>query len=636
MEGKILVVEDDRRLAASLQTILSARGYDVHCASGGREALEYARSTPVAAVLLDLGLPDITGIEVATRLQEFHPDAAIIVLTGQAALDSAIQALRLGVYDYLEKPADPELLLRILERGIEHKRLERRLKDSEQRFRQLSEATWEGIVLYEGGRALLANRQLCEMFGYREEELLGRKIFEFLLDQESIHVLGGTGNQAFGPFEAIGVRKDGSRFPVEIQVRTMDTSGKSVQVAALRDLTLRKEEERRRLALEQQLAKAKRMEALGLMAGSVAHDLNNILAGIVTYPELISLNMPRDFPFHQELEMIKDAGVRAAAVINDLLTVARGSTCKKVVRSLNALVQSYLNSPEFKEISYRYPSVEVCAHLTEEADDIACSPIHVSRTLMNLVGNAIEAIGDRPGRVMLATRPYATASPVALSHDTLAPGAYVTLIVEDDGPGIPASHLERLFEPFFTRKQWNRTGTGLGLTVVWNTMQQHDGTVDVASGPKGTRFTLYFPLCERTGQSEGSVLSPQALRGHGETILVVDDQETQLEVARKSLQSLGYRVYTVPSGEAAIEFIKRQEVDLVLLDMIMDPGLSGWETYERMLAFSPSLKAVITSGYSAPGALEQAKRLGIRYFLKKPYSLQELGQTLRVAMSAAA
>ena len=635
MEHAVLLVDDAIPFCRSLQPLLQAERYQVDFAHSGAEALDRLRQRAYAAALVDINLPDMAGTEIASHLGTHHPDTAVIILTGNATVDNAVESLRQGVYDFIRKPCAPESLLRTLSHAIQHKQLQQDLRRSEKRFRQLAQATWEGIIIYDRGTLLQANTQLCRMFGYREEELVGRQVFSVLLDRASIRTMDpGSDPETIGPFEARGIRKDGSTFPVEIRVKHIDHQGRQVQVAAIRDVTANEIALQQKMALMEKLADAQRMESLGLMASSVAHDLNNILSGIITYPELMLMDLGRDFRHREELIMIREAGKRAAAVVNDLLTVARGATCKKEVHNLNTLVTAYLKSVEYREIAQRYPEIKVATYLEGKLLNISCSAMHLAKSIMNLVNNAAEAI-QTSGQITIATKNVCFSLPYQ-GYETIEPGEYVLLSVEDNGPGISEQDIRQIFSPFYSKKVMGRSGTGLGLAVVWNTVHDHGGFVDVVTSSRGSLFSLYFPV-DRQGvfrPVQHTVVSSQQ-RGRGERILVVDDQKSQREIARRLLTRLGYEPLTAASGEEAVAIVRQTEVDLVLLDMIMDPGMNGCDTYRRILEHAPGLKAIITSGYSSAEDINRALELGISQFIRKPYSLQELAQALSLEIRSA-
>jgi two-component system, cell cycle sensor histidine kinase and response regulator CckA len=629
----VLVIDDDVHLCNSLAILLKTDGYHVDTAYSGEQAFHQLQQQSYSVALVDMDLPDTNGNQIATHIRDEHPGTAVVILTGNATIDNAVESLRLGVYDYLRKPCPPDRLLRTISRSIQHKQLTQDLSNSEKRFRQLAQATWEGIIIYDRGELLQTNSQLCKMFGYQENELLGKQIFDVLLDRGTIRALNAPADlDSVGPFEARGIKKDGSTFPVEFRVKHIDYQGRQVQVAAIRDVTDSEIALQQKMALMEKLADAKRMESLGLMASSVAHDLNNIMAGIITYPELLLMDLGADFKYRDELMMIREAGKRAAAVVNDLLTVARGATCSKEIHNVNTIIADYLNSAELKELVQRFPEVQITPYLEGKLYNINCSAMHLNKSIMNLMNNAAEAIHGK-GQVILSTKNISLTAPHH-GYETIEPGDYVLISVQDDGTGISNQDIAQIFSPFYSKKVMGRSGTGLGLAVVWNTVHDHGGFVDVVSSSKGSLFSLYFPV-DKNGLTKPVQPSPAIgqYRGNGETILVVDDQKSQREIASRLLSRLGYHPLTVKSGEEAVEYIKRTPVTLVILDMMMDPGINGCETYERILQFAPGQKAIITTGYSNAEDIDRAVHLGINQVVKKPYSLHELAQALKLEIN---
>jgi two-component system, cell cycle sensor histidine kinase and response regulator CckA len=629
----VLVIDDEVHLCNSLAILLRAEGYQVDTANSGEQAFRLLEQQAYAVALVDMDLPDMNGNQIAARIREEHPGAAIVILTGNATIDNAVESLRLGVYDYLRKPCPPDQLIRTIARSIQHKQLKQDLHNSEKRFRQLAQATWEGILIYDRGELLQANNQLCRMFGYQENELLGKQIFDVLLDRSTIRAMNSPlESDTVGPFQARGLKRDGSSFPVEFRVKHIDFQGRQVQVAAIRDVTDSETAMQQKMALMEKLADARRMESLGLMASSVAHDLNNIMAGIITYPELLLMDLGEGFKYREELIMIREAGKRAAAVVNDLLTVARGATCRKEIHNVNAIVADYFGSVEFKELHKRFPEVHLTPYLEGKLHNINCSAMHLSKSIMNLVNNAAEAIHGK-GQIILATKNISLAAPHQ-GYEIIDPGEYVLISVGDDGPGISAHDIKQIFSPFYSKKVMGRSGTGLGLAVVWNTVHDHGGFVDVISSTKGSVFSLYFPV-DKFGVAKREQHSPSIGKflGNGERILVVDDQNSQREIATRLLRRLGYQPLTAQSGEEAVEYLKKSPVDVVLLDMIMDPGINGCETYERILQHVPGQKAIIMTGYSTTEDINRAQQLGISQIVKKPYSLHELAQALKMEIN---
>jgi CheY-like chemotaxis protein len=242
---------------------------------------------------------------------------------------------------------------------------------------------------------------------------------------------------------------------------------------------------------------------------------------------------------------------------------------------------------------------------------------------MNLLTNGAESI-DGQGTLSIETKNQSVEKPLP-ENLHLEPGDYAVLSITDSGTGIGEQDIDHIFEPFYTKKIMGQSGTGLGLAIVWNTVQEHDGGITVDSDKQGTCFELYFPGTREQLSSSSIGVNFGQLHGHGERILVVDDEKQQRYIADKMLSLLGYRVDTVASGEEAVAFVTRQKVDLVILDMIMDPGINGRQTFEQIIRVRPKQRALIASGFSENIEVEKAQKLGAGSFLRKPYTIEQLG-----------
>ena len=383
--------------------------------------------------------------------------------------------------------------------------------------------------------------------------------------------------------------------------------------------------------LESQLRQAQKMEAIGLMAGGVAHDLNNILSGIVAYPELLLLQLPQDSELRDPIEEIQASGNRAAAVVSDLLTVARGAASTREPYNLNVITREYLDSPECQKLKMSNQKVMYDEQLEAEYPLISCSPVHIKKILMNLVMNAAEAIDDAGNIFITTSNQFVDES--ASVELAMKAGHYVVLSIRDTGAGIASKDLAHIFEPFYTKKIMGKSGTGLGLAVVWNVVQDHNGKIFVESDNKGTSFRVYLPVTEEKNVS--SIKNEQAndLFGHGEHILVVDDEPQLRDIASQILRALSYTVDSVCSGELAIEFVKEAPVDLIVIDMLMEPDMNGRQTYEEIIKMYPDQKAIVASGFSESADVKATLKLGARGFISKPYSMDKLGRAVKNVLS---
>ena len=382
-----------------------------------------------------------------------------------------------------------------------------------------------------------------------------------------------------------------------------------------------------------QLQRAQKMEAIGMLAGGVAHDLNNILSGLVSYPELILMDLPPESPLQNPIRTIQRSGERAANIVQDLLTLARRGVSVTETVDLNQIIREYLSSPEYQTLRIHHPGVQLVPDLSEDLMVISGSPLHLTKTVMNLVANAAEAtVGEGIIHVETANRYIDT--PIK-GYDDIEEGDYVVLKVTDNGIGISNEDINRIFEPFYTKKVMGRSGTGLGMAVVWGTVKDHRGYIDIQSRlEQGTTVTIHLPAAKEQRLQAAEPESAANMGGNGERILVVDDVEEQREIATEMLVRLGYVVASVPSGEAAVEHVDRHPVDLLVLDMIMDPGIDGLETYRRIIDRHPGQLAVITSGFSESERVFEARRLGAGAYVKKPYRMETIARAVKTVLNA--
>ncbi len=526
----------------------------------------------------------------------------------------------------------------------ECKRAEEALRESEARYRLLAENAMD--VIWTVGmdmRLTYISPSVMRLLGFTVEEAMARtmrqaytaaayeKAMQILAEEIALESEGLHDPNRTRMLELELVHKDGKIVPVEGNFCFIrDPTGKAIGLLAIaRDITERKgaEEERRRL--EERLQRAEKMEALGTLAGGVAHDLNNVLGVVVGYSELLLLKVTDESDaIKSHVSEILKAGGRAAAMVQDLLTLTRRGVRSKKVLNLNDIVMECQNSPEFAKISSYHPDIRAKTNLEAGLPNISGSDVHLGKSLLNLLANAAEAM-PAGGTLTVKTSNLYLDKPIS-GYEEVSEGDYVVLSVSDTGEGISPADLKRLFEPFYTKKAMGRSGTGLGLSVVWGTLKDHHGYINVESEQgKGSTFTLYFPVTREEMSPEQVSVSVSEYTGRGEAILVVDDVVEQRNLSTAMLTKLNYSVMSVSSGEEALEYLKQHQVDLVLLDMIMDPGMDGLDTYSGILKIHPRQKAIIVSGFAETKRVAKSQALGAGAYLKKPYSLEALGLTVR-------
>ncbi|MEH0022297.1 MAG: response regulator [Desulfobacter sp.] len=505
-----------------------------------------------------------------------------------------------------------------------HTEAETRLRESEEKYKNLVDSLPQGIFIVQNNRIVFSNPGLERLTGIQPESMSG------MTPDTLFKRSGGVDASASGNGFDYIQGPDRSKTFIEYQWVKIRFNAEPARLYTVSDITERVKAQQEKERLESELEKAKKMEALGLLAGGVAHDLNNVLSGIVSTPELLLMDLPEDSHLVESIETMKDSGKRAAVIVDELLTLGRKSDRVFESVSVNEVVEGYLASPEFKKSAGFHPGVGVRTDMASDLPLINASGIHLRKVVMNLVINALEAV-DTEGDVALSTAFVTYADKTLKGYEKKLSGSFIRFRVADTGPGIPPQDLDRIFEPFYTKKIMGRSGTGLGLSIVWSVVHDHKGCIQVNSRETGTVFDLYFPVSATLQEEDKTdkIYTLSDYSGRGESILVIDDDATQQKITTNMLKRLGYKVKALGSGEAGIDFLKNSRVDLVVLDMIMAPGMNGFSTFRELKAIDPDVKVLLASGYSKTEDVVKAQVLGAGAFLKKPFSLQPLGLAVK-------
>ena len=514
----------------------------------------------------------------------------------------------------------------------EREALIEKLAASENKYRTLFEDSLQAMSLSRQGKLVDVNPAWLKLHDYADKaEILGKDVMDFIHPEDRETLKKRRANWSSLTARVTRMRditRSGAAIDVEVFSSRITYDGAASVLATVRDITELKKSENNRLQLEARLQRAEKMEAVATLAGGVAHDLNNILSGIVGYPDLILMQLPEDSELIDPVRTIQDSGKKAAAIVQDLLTLARRGVTTREVINLNQVVHTYLESPEYNKMLSYHPGVEVALALSADLLNLSGSPVHLAKTMMNLVSNAAEAMPDG-GRITIATE-NRYIDPHRKGFEEIPEGEYCVLTVHDTGIGISKEDIEKIFEPFYTKKKMGRSGTGLGMAVVWGTVKDHAGFIRIRSDVgQGAVIRLYLPATREALTKQAIPADIDQYQGHGESVLVVDDVPEQRAIARQMLEALGYRVAVAASGEEALAYLENNSCDLVVLDMIMDPGLDGLETYRRLVRKWPGQKAVIATGYSETDRVKEAQSIGAGIYLQKPYTFEKLGQSIR-------
>ena len=497
-----------------------------------------------------------------------------------------------------------------------------------------------GMIFYKdkAQRYIRVNKKFVQMTGIPMDEVLGKTHAELfpdnkgqVLDDDSEVIQKGKPVlQKTGLLETAQGRKSliVDKFPYK------NIDGKVIGVIGFAmDLTEIEKAEKEKKELQERIARAEKMEAIGLLAGGFAHDSNNVLGGISGYIQMALMNMPEDDPNLHYLKSSLDASNRMAELVQDLLTLARRGVSTTEVVNLNDVVSSYLQSSVHQKLKLHHPGVKIETNIEPDLMNIAGRSVHLDKTIMNLLTNAAEALPNG-GTVTLSTKNQYVDKPINGYDLSIQEGEFVVLRVADNGTGIAPEDLNRIFEPFYTKKVMGRSGSGLGMAVVYGTVKDHQGYIDIHSiEGVGTTFELYFPITRETISAKQTTVPMEAYTGGGQKILVVDDVQAQREIASGILTQLGYAVATVASGEEAVDYVTNNSVDLMVLDMIMDPGIDGLDTYKKIIELCPRQEAIITSGFSETERVKECQRLGAGQYIQKPYTFEKIGMAVKTAIN---
>jgi PAS domain S-box-containing protein len=633
----VLVVDDDLDHAAMVIEFLrltdacSAAKMDTANAYDPAVRMLATRSYDMAFVDYWLGARD--GLSLLREIRRKGVETPVVVLTGRGAEEVAVDAMKAGASDYLSKT---QLSVETLDRTVRHalalhaeeqqrRQAQAALRASEERFRALVENSSDALLLIDAeGRVQYVTPSSRRSLGWAPEEMIGRSFFDFLHpdDRDMVAVRMADTLETPGQPATAEVRfqhSDGHvRILEGVAVNRIDDPSVGAIVVNARDIT-----ERRRL--EDQLRQAQKMEAVGQLAGGVAHDFNNLLTVILGYCRLMLDDVSAESPLRRDLEEIRSAGDRAAAITRQLLAFGRRQILQPEVVDINALIRQLekllrglLGAP-----------IELVSTLAADLAPVKVDPGSIEQILVNLAVNAKEAM-PRGGRVTILTSNVN----LDLSHvealGPMPPGRYVMLSIGDTGEGMDDATRVRIFEPFFTTREQGK-GSGLGLATVYGLVKQSGGFIWVESeSNRGTLFTIYLPPAESVMLPRSPHRRADLEKKQGwETVLLVEDEDAVRSLARAVLRRHGYTVLEARHGVDALRLAERHRDDIHLLITDMDmPHMNGRDLAERLSSVRPKMKVLFMSGHTDRAAMPDVAGES----LQKPFTPETLARRVRLIL----
>jgi two-component system, cell cycle sensor histidine kinase and response regulator CckA len=622
--SKILLVEDNPGDAELMHIFLggiSEPKYTITAVQRLAQALQAIQVEQFDIAILDLGLPDSSGIDTLQAVVKSAPSLPVIVLTGNLDEQLGLMAVKAGAQDFLNKgQITSQLLRRVLRYAFERKQAEINLRNSERQFRTILDALDIQVLLMgTDHRIKWPNRKVCEAFELSREEIVGKFCYELWPRQNALcegcpveRAIATGDHQCEYRKQKIGKTWDIKACPV------FDEKGIISSIVEMRtDIS-------DRILLEEQFFQAQKMEAIGRLAGGVAHDFNNMLSVILGFAELAKVKAPEAGEFSDYLDEILRAGTKSADLVRQLLAFSRKQTVVPQIVDCNSLLE---NS---RKMLKRLVGEDIDVHFKPTPDlwKVMLDPTQLDQVIINLTVNARDAILG-VGVLSIITANVVLDEDYCQNHVYVTPGDYVLLEVSDTGCGMSKEVLSQIFEPFFTTKK-RGVGTGLGMSTIFGIVKQNNGFINIYSEVNhGTTIRTYFPRSsgDLTGSPQKKTLSSTT---GSETVLVVEDDPSILRLCRRILVDYGYTVTTESDPLKAIEYAAQQTtgIDLLLTDIIM-PNMNGKELQLAIEKFHPTIKILFMSGYTSDIIAHQGILAEGVHFLQKPFSKEQLAHKVR-------
>ena len=620
--ASILIVDDDPGTLQSIGDVLERRGHAVQTATQARAALELLTDRAVDAAILDLHLPDVSGLVLLQAIKTSAPATEVIIITDQASATTAIEAINSGAFGYVTKPFKMDHLMATIDKALAKQRAERALWERTRSLETLIDAAAVAIVALDAaGRVTTWSKAAERMFGWKEHEVLGHLVptipdarrSEF--DEAAARNLQGEATL----YESHRRRKDGSLIDVLSSTAPMvDAEGLvSGTLAVIIDITERKQ-------LEEQLRQAMKMEGIARLAGGISHDFNNLMTVISVRCHLVLGQLPADHPNRRDIKIIGDAGDRAASLTRQLLAFSRNQILDATVLDINDVISDMkaLLEPVLRE------DVDLTMDLDPSTGQVTADRGQLEQIILILAINARDAMPEG-GQFTIGTRNVELDDAYVRRHVDARPGPHVVLTVSDSGTGMDAATRARIFEPFFTTKDIGK-GRGLGLAAAYGIIHQSHGHITVESEPgQGTTFRIYLPRPEGAATVVAAI-EPGGLPRGTETVLLVEDEPSFRALARELLEMLGYTVLESQDVSDALRIAEQHTgtVHLLITDVVM-PRMNGRTLAKAVQGFRPDIKVLYMSGYTDNVIIHEGILDPGTPFLQKSFTPSKLARKVR-------
>lgn len=631
---RVLLIEGQESGNEDLSNTLNGQGWIVHQVTHEEEGYRLFHQLDPDIVLIDQSGTPYGGLDLLPLIKTPGSGAIAVLLSDDADPKIALQAIRLGADAYIRKPFDPEYVVALCEKARRERALLRieelleertaHLRDSEARFRTLLEGLTDIVFVYDNhGVIRHINGMGAHLLDWSPSELVGQPIS--LIGATAADRWPGSSSSpstAFAPQEHLYIARHGRRIAVEVIERSIVFEGQRKTLVVARDIGPRKEAEREKSKLERQLQQAQKMEAIGRLAGGVAHDVNNILTAILGHASLLSHQGMSASSLRQPCQVIEEAARRGQHLTAQLLGFARQGKHQDVTVDLHSTVQEVLRLLDQQSNDRLAVDQELLAAQPWVQGD----PGQLHQIVLNLVLNAKDAMPNG-GTLTVRTGLKTFDAESCQDYPGLRAGSYVWVSVTDTGCGISPEVQAHIFEPFFTTKEPGK-GSGMGLAMVYGIVKNHGGYIAVSSQvEEGTTMTVYLPGVESPPQSfpEGPV---HHSTGQGR-ILIIDDEEMVARTAEDILRYLGYDVVVINKGQKAVQYFKKAwpTIDLIILDCIM-PDIHGHECFQLLTAIHPDVKILLCSGYDSNNQTQELLENGLAGFVQKPFDVAGLSQAV--------